>query len=166
MISGTFQCSVNELSFLSLQTMCILLPLQQHFFVWLTHLMKNVIHDCPLNPLICGPDPINHDTASSNKFPAFYQVYFGSYNEWWGGSFFLFVCQLFPPSYELFQWMLLQSWMGFVRFGRERLQGGFTFPHFCLAGLSQLGLIIHIQQTLICFSTLSQTKQSARETRK
>lgn len=60
-------------SFLSLQTTCVLLL--WHFFVWLTRLMRNVRHDCLLNPLICGPDPINHDTASSNKFPALYQVY-------------------------------------------------------------------------------------------
>ena len=29
--------------------------------------MKNVRHDCLLNPLICGPDPINRDTASATN---------------------------------------------------------------------------------------------------
>lgn len=67
-------------SFLSLQTTCVLLL--WHFFVWLTRLMRNVRHDCLLNPLICGPDPINHDTASSNKFPPLYQVYLAVTMRW------------------------------------------------------------------------------------
>lgn len=88
------------------------------FFVWLTRLMKNVRHDCLLNPLICGSDPINHDPASTTNSPAFYQVYFGYYSEGWA----FFVCLFFfclptvstaLPAYQLFQWLLLQSWMGF-----------------------------------------------------
>lgn len=143
-------------SFLSLQTTCVLLL--WHFFVWLTRLMRNVRHDCLLNPLICGPDPIDHDTASSNKFPPLYQVYLAVTMSNGGGGGFVgcfFVCQLFPPSYELFRWLLSQSWMSFQRFASKRLHGGFTFPHFCLAGLSQLGLIMYVQRTLTCFSTLS-----------
>lgn len=47
--------------------------------------MKNVRHDCFLNPLIWGYDPINHDKASATNAPR-------SIGEGKGP----FVCQLFP----------------------------------------------------------------------
>lgn len=39
------------------------------FFVRLTRLMKNVRHDCLLNPLICGHDPVDRDAARAANSP-------------------------------------------------------------------------------------------------
>lgn len=143
-------------SFLSLQTTCVFLL--WHFFC----LADSSDEECqtwlPPEPTHLWPWPYQPWHSQLKQIPSFISGLFGCYNEQWGrwgvvGCFF--VCQLFPPSYELFRWLLSQSWMSFQRFASKRLHGGFTFPHFCLAGLSQLGLIMYVQRTLTCFSTLS-----------
>lgn len=81
------------------------------FFVWLTRLMKNVRHDCILNPFICGPDPINHDPASAtnSRFPLglFWPL------RWGMRGVCLPTVSTALPAYQLFQWLVLRSWMGF-----------------------------------------------------
>lgn len=59
--------------------------------------------------------------------------------------FFFFVYQLLPLSCPACSsGCFLQSWMSFKAGAIQGWQGGFIFPHLRLAGLSQLGLIMHI----------------------
>lgn len=142
------------------------------FCVRLTRLMKNVRHDCLQNPLICAPDPINRDPASATNSSlsiGFILTVMVSDE----GVFSLYIWSCLPnvstvlPVYQLFQWLLLQSWMGFKNGAGKGDGKEGSFPHFRFAGLSQLGLIMYIQQTLTCLSTPSQTKPpSVRKRRK
>lgn len=95
---------------------------------------KNVRHDCLLNFLICGPDPISHYTPSatnallSTSEEIFYFFFFK------GG---LFVYQLFPlpclpARLSLFRWLLLQSWASFKD---EEPQGGQASLYFHISAL-------------------------------
>ena len=132
----------------SLQTTCVLLsPLRHFLLVWPTRLMKNVRHDCLLNPTHPCLWPHQPWPSRRNQFPAFYLVYFGCYGEGLVFPFFfcLFTnCFPWPSCYLLFQCLPVRSWMGFKDGAVWGPLGGFVFPHFRPAGLSQLGPIMHI----------------------
>lgn len=118
--------------------------------------MKNVRHDCLLNPLICGPDPFDHDAACTITAPL-------PIGEGKG----LFVYRLFPlpcplsiiPVADFYfspEWAL----------SMEQHWGGKKVLHFQLSALgfeSTGSNNVHPEQTSTCFLTQTTSWHGKKE---
>lgn len=94
---------------------------------------KNVRHDCLLNLLICGPDPISHYTASATNalLSTSEEIFFSFF--FFKGDFVFTSCFRCPACYlPLFQWLPLQSWASFKD---EELWGGQESLYFHISAL-------------------------------
>lgn len=99
-----------------------------------------------------------------SQFPAFYQVYFGCYGERREGVFCLPTVSTSLPAYNCSSGCLFQSWMSFkdaaVREGGAAWKVHISTSPPCW--IKSIGSdIAHPEQTLTCFSTLSQTKTTS-----
>ena len=136
------------------------------FFVRMTRLMKNVRHDCLLNLLVCGHDPVDRDAARAANSPLSIRFILAvTVSEEKG----FFVYQLFPlaclltivpvAAFSRAEWALRMQ-----RYGRGGVGAAWkvhisTSPPCWIKSIGSD--IAHPEQTLTCFSTLSQTKTTS-----
>lgn len=134
------------------------------FFVRLTRLMKNVRRDCLLNPLICGHDPVDRDAARAANSPLSIRFILAVTVSEEKGFFCLPTVSTSLPAYNCSSGCLFQSWMSFkdaaVREGGAAWKVHISTSPPCW--IKSIGSdIAHPEQTLTCFSTLSQTKTTS-----